>query len=57
VPGGPLNLNSTNLPRPLSPRESSLLGKIHTVEPGIEPGTQLLVGRLLDHEAGHVGGK
>jgi len=35
VPGGPLNLNSTNLPRPWSPRESSPSGKIPTVEPGI----------------------
>jgi hypothetical protein len=34
-----LNLNSTNLPRPWSPRESSPSGKIPTVEPGIEPGT------------------
>ena len=39
VPGGPLNLNSTNLPRPWSPHESSPSGKIPTVEPGIEPGT------------------
>jgi len=39
VPGGPLNLNSTNLPRPWSLRESSLAGKIPTVEPGIESGT------------------
>ena len=30
--GGPLNLNSTNLPRPWSPRESSPSGKIPTVE-------------------------
>ena len=35
MPGGPLNLNSTNLPRPWSPRESSPSGKIPTVEPGI----------------------
>ena len=34
-----LNLISTNLPRPWSPRESSPSGKIPTVEPGIEPGT------------------
>ena len=27
MPGGPLNLNSTNLPRPWSPWESSPLGK------------------------------
>jgi len=46
VPGGPLNLNSTNLPRPWSPRESSPSGKIPTVEPGIEPET---VGRDSDH--------
>jgi len=39
VPGGPLNLNSTKLPRPWSPREYSLSGKIPAVEPGIEPGT------------------
>jgi len=45
VPGGPLNLNSTNLPRPWSPRESSPSGKIPTVEPGIEPGTSWLVVR------------
>ena len=43
MPGGPLNLNSTNLPRPWSPRESSPSGKIPTVEPGIEPGTTRLV--------------
>jgi len=39
VPGGPLNLNSTNLPIPWSPRESSPSGKIPTVGPGIEAGT------------------
>ena len=43
VPGGALNLNSTNLPRPWSPRESSPSRKIPTVEPGIEPGTSWLV--------------
>ena len=42
VSGGHLNLNSTNLPRPWSP-------KIPTVEPGIEPGTSWLVGRDSDH--------
>ena len=47
VSGGPLNLNSTNLPRPWPQRESS--GKIPTVEPGIEPGTSWLVGRDSDH--------
>jgi hypothetical protein len=39
VPGEALNLNSTRLPRPWSPWESSLQGKIPMVEPGIEPGT------------------
>ena len=39
MPGGPLNLNSTNLPRPWSPRESFPSRKIPTVEPGIEPRT------------------
>ena len=57
VPGGALNIGSTNLPRPWSPRESSPSRKIPTVEPEIEPGTSwLVVKRLqpLDHEAGHV---
>ena len=49
VPGGPLNLISTNLPRPWSPRESSPSGKIPTVEPGIEPETSWLVVRDSDH--------
>ena len=49
VPGGPLNLNSTNLPRPWSQRESSPSGKIPTVEPRIEPGTAWLVVRNSDH--------
>ena len=39
VPGGGLNLNSTNLPRLWSPWESSPSRKISKVEPGIEPGT------------------
>ena len=54
VPGGALNLKSTNLPRPWSPRVSSPSRKIPTVEPGIEPGTSWLVIRdwPLDHEAG-----
>jgi len=47
--GGPLNLISTNLPRPWSPRESSPSGNIPTVEPGIEPGTSWLVVRDSDH--------
>ena len=49
VPGGALNLNSTNLPRPWSPRESSPSRKILTVEPGIEPWTSWLVVRDSDH--------
>jgi hypothetical protein len=49
VPGGPLNLNSTNLPKSWSPRESSPLGKISTVEPGIELVTSCLVVRNSDH--------
>ena len=35
VPGGALNLKSTNLPRQWSPRESPPSRKIPTVEPGI----------------------
>ena len=49
MPGGPLNLNSTNVPRLWSPRESSPSGKIPTVEPGIGLGTSLLVVRDSDH--------
>ena len=44
-----LNLNSTNLPRPWSPRESCPSRKIPTVGPGIEPGTSRLVVRDSDH--------
>ena len=49
VPGGALNLNSTNLPRPWSPWESSPSREIPTVEPGIETGTSWLVVRDSDH--------
>ena len=49
VPGGVLNINSTNLPRPWSPWESSPSRKIPMVELGIEPGTSRLVGRDSDH--------
>ena len=49
MPGGPLNLICTNLPRPWSPGELSPSGKIPTVEPGIVPGTSWLVGRDSDH--------
>jgi hypothetical protein len=45
VPGGALNLCSTELPRPWSPWKSSLHGKIPMVEPGIEPGTSWSVVR------------
>ena len=45
VPGGALNLNSTNLPRPWSPRKSSPSREIPTVEPGIERGASWLVVR------------
>ena len=49
MPGGPLNLNSTNLPRPWSPQESSPSEKIPTAEPGIEPGTSWSCkGRSMD---------
>ena len=50
MPGGPLNQNSTNLPRPWSPWESSSSRKIPTVEPGIEPGTSWLILRNSDHQ-------
>ena len=39
VPGGALNLNSANLPRPWSPWEFSPSRKIPMVEPGIVPRT------------------
>ena len=45
VPGGFLNLNSTNLPRSWSPWESSPSRKLPTVEPGIETRTSWLVVR------------
>jgi len=50
VPGEPLNLISTNLPKPWAPWESSPSRKIPTVEPGIEPGTSWLVVRASDHK-------
>ena len=49
MPGVALNLNSTNLPRPWAPRESSPARKIPTAEPGIEPGTSWLVVGDSDH--------
>ena len=48
VPGVALNLNSTNLPRPWTPRESSPSRKIPKVKLGIEPGTSWLVVRDSD---------
>ena len=51
APGGALNLNSTNLPRPWSPWESSPSRKIPTVEPhDLMTSSQRLW--PLDHEAG-----
>ena len=49
MPGGPLNLNSTNLPRPWSPRESSPSG-IRTRD--LMVSSQRL--GPLDHEAVHI---
>ena len=49
VPGGALNLKSTNLPRPWPQGESSPSRKIPTVEPGIETGTSWLVVTNSDH--------
>ena len=49
VPGWALNLNSTNLPRPWSPRGSSTSREIPTVEPGIETGASWLVASDSDH--------
>ena len=54
VPGGTLNLKSTNLPRPWSPRESSLSRKVPMVETGIEPGTSGLEVRDSKHYAGLI---
>jgi hypothetical protein len=39
VPGGALNLNSTNYPDHGRQGDLPLQGKIPMVEPGIEPGT------------------
>jgi hypothetical protein len=48
VPGGALNPNYNNLPRPWSPWESFPSRKIPTVQPEIEPGTSWLVVRDSD---------
>jgi hypothetical protein len=39
VPGGTLNLNSTNYPYHVRQGELPIQGKIPMAEPGIEPGT------------------
>ena len=49
MPGVALNLNSTDLHRAWSPRESTPRREIPTVEPRIEPGTSSLVGKVSDH--------
>jgi hypothetical protein len=53
VPGGALNLNSTNYPHHDRYGDPPLQGKIPTVEPGIVPGTSWLIVRSSGHhEAG-----
>jgi hypothetical protein len=49
VPGGALNLNSTNCPDHGRQGDLPLQGKIPMAEPGIEPGTSWLVVRNSDH--------
>jgi hypothetical protein len=51
VPGGALNLSSTSYPDHGRCGDLSLQGKISTAEPGIEPGTSLLVVRSSDSQA------
>jgi hypothetical protein len=51
VPGEALNLNSTDYPDHGRHGDLSLQGKIPMAEPGIEPGTSLLVVRSSDHQA------
>jgi hypothetical protein len=51
VPGGALNLNSTGYPDHGRYGNLPLQRKILTAEPGIEPGTSLLVVRSSDHQA------
>jgi hypothetical protein len=51
VPGGALNLNSTNYPDHGPYGDLPLQGKIPMAEPGIEPGTSWLVVRSADHQA------
>jgi hypothetical protein len=49
VPGGALNLKSTNYPDHDRQRDLPLQGKIPIAEPGIEPGTSWSVVRNSDH--------
>jgi hypothetical protein len=51
IPGGALNLSSTNYPDHGRYGDLPLLGKIPTAEPGVEPGTSWLVVRTSDHQA------
>jgi len=51
VPGGALNLISTNYPDHGHHGLFPIQGKTHMVEPGIEPGTSWLVVRSSDHQA------
>jgi hypothetical protein len=49
VPGGALNLNSTNYPDHGHHGDSRLSGKNPMLEPGIEPSTSLLAVRNANH--------
>jgi hypothetical protein len=51
VLGGALNLNSTGYPDHGRYGDLLLQGKIPMAEPGIEPGTSMLVVRSSDHQA------
>ena len=51
MPGGALNLISTNYPDHGHHGLFPIQGKTHMVEPGIEPGTSWLVVRSSDHQA------
>jgi hypothetical protein len=51
IPGGALNLNSTDYPDHGCYGDLPLQGKIPMAELGIEPGTSRLVARSSDHQA------
>jgi hypothetical protein len=51
VPGGALNLNSTDYPDHGRYGDLPLQGNIPTAVPEIEPGTSRLVARSSDHQA------